>query len=66
MKKIICLVGLLALTTSCGHFGHCKQGEGKQCDMHKNADCKCQKGEMSKQCPMDKTAPAAPAAPAKK
>ena len=66
MKKIICLLGLLVLT-SCAH--NCCHKEG-QCDMHKKEKCaKCGSEKCSKcdkdhaQCPMEKaadtTAPAA-------
>jgi hypothetical protein len=63
MKKIICMMGLLALT-SCAHMGSCHKS-AEQCDMHKKAQCaKCGSEKCAKcdkdhsQCPMDKTAPA--------
>lgn len=69
MKKMICIMGLLALT-SCGHWGSSCHKTGEQCDMHKKEKCaKCGKENCSKcskdhsQCPMDKMAPAEAAPP---
>jgi hypothetical protein len=68
MKKMICMMGLLALT-SCSHMGGCCHKKAEQCDMHKKETCakcgteKCAKCEKDHaQCPMDKAA----AAPEKK
>ena len=72
MKQMICMMGLLALT-SCSHFGGgcCQKSGGEQCEMHKKAACaKCGSEKCAKcdkdhsQCPMDKAA--APAADATK
>jgi hypothetical protein len=69
MKKIICMMGLLALT-SCSHMGCHKTGE--QCNMHKKEQCskcgseKCEKcSKDHSQCPMDKAAAPAAEAPKK-
>lgn len=57
MKKMICLLGLVALT-SCSHFG-C-HGNKEQCDMKKAACAKCGKEQCAAkdpaQCPMAKEA----------
>jgi hypothetical protein len=54
MKKLICMIGLVALT-SCSHMGCCHK-KCDQCDMHKKEQCA--KGEKDHaQCPMEKAAP---------
>jgi len=70
MKMMICMMGLLALT-SCGHFGGCKN-KSEQCAMKKAACAKCGSENCTKcpkdptQCPMEKAATPAPAEAAKK
>ena len=67
MKKMICMMGLLALT-SCSHWGCHKSAE--QCAMKKETCAKCG-GETCKckdpaQCPMNKEAAPAATTPVKK
>lgn len=63
MKKMICMVGLLALT-SCSHFGGCHK-TGHQCDMKKAGCSKCGTEKDNSQCPMEKAAAPAAEAPKK-
>ena len=73
MKKMICMLGLVALT-SCSHFGgSCCAMKKEQCNMHQKEKCakcgdetcaKCDKDHS--QCPMDKAAPAPATTPVKK
>lgn len=66
---MICMMGLLALT-SCSHFGGCHK-TGEQCDMKKAACSKCGTEKCAKcekdhsQCPMEKAAAPAAEAPKK-